>query len=91
MQNIGQSAEQASPALSSALLLTPRDLAAELRVSLATIWRLRAAGKLPRALTTLGKQLLRWHRDEIKAWIACGMPDMATWEAICATERGGHR
>jgi hypothetical protein len=56
------------------------DLAFVLRSSLATIHRLRAAGKLPRALK-LGGQL-RWRVDEVKAWCAAGMPDLKTWEAM---------
>jgi hypothetical protein len=56
------------------------DLAFVLRSSLATIHRLRAAGKLPRALK-LGGQL-RWRVEEIKAWCAAGMPDLKTWEAM---------
>jgi predicted DNA-binding transcriptional regulator AlpA len=55
------------------LLLSATDLAQLLRVSVATVWRLRAAGKLPRPLTALGKQLVRWDADEVRRWVAAGM------------------
>ena len=64
------------------LLLSAADLAQLLRVSVPTIWRLRAAGKLPRPLDALGKQLVRWDADEIRRWVKAGMPDLKSWEAI---------
>jgi predicted DNA-binding transcriptional regulator AlpA len=63
------------------LLLSAADLAELLRVSTATIWRLRAASKLPRPLDALGRQLVRWNADEIGRWVKAGMPDLKTWEA----------
>lgn len=73
---------QTKPATATppAMLLSARDLALMLRVSTATVWRLRAAGKLPRPLDALGKQLLRWNAGEIQRWIDAGMPDLRTWE-----------
>jgi predicted DNA-binding transcriptional regulator AlpA len=75
-----------SPAASAShllpLLVSATDLAQLLRVSLATIWRLRAAGKLPRPATSLGRQLLRWQRSEIESWVEAGMPDLQTWEKL---------
>src|SRR5262245_3960456 len=59
------------------------DLAFVLRTSLATLHRLRAAGKLPRA-SRLGGQL-RWPAEEIRAWVRAGMPDLKTWEAMRQT------
>lgn len=64
------------------LLLSARDLAHLLRVSTATIWRLRAAGKLPRPLDSLGKQLLRWDASEVQRWVQAGMPDLKTWQVL---------
>ena len=64
------------------LLYSAADLAEILRVSKPTVWRLRAAGKLPRPLDALGGQLLRWDADEIRRWIAAKMPDLATWEVL---------
>jgi predicted DNA-binding transcriptional regulator AlpA len=63
-------------------LLTPADFAGVLRVSMATFWRLRSAGKLPRPLTTLGAQILRWRAAEVRDWISAGMPTLKQWEAI---------
>jgi predicted DNA-binding transcriptional regulator AlpA len=70
-----------APVLMPPLLLSAADLAALLRVSTATLWRLRAAGKLPRPLDALGRQLLRWNADEIRRWVRAGMPDLKTWES----------
>jgi len=72
--------EDSSIGFAEPLLLSAAMLAQLLSVSTATIWRLRAAGKLPRPLNSLGKQLLRWDADEIRRWVAAGMPDMKTWE-----------
>lgn len=74
-------AETPAPALPPLLLSAP-DLAQLLRVSVATVWRLRAAGKLPRPSTALGRQLLRWDRREVEVWVTAGMPDLKTWEAL---------
>jgi len=68
------------------LLLNAADLAKTLRVSIATVWRLRAAGKLPRPTTALGRQLLRWERRTIERWIEAGMPPASEWHAICEAE-----
>jgi len=64
------------------LLLSAADLAQQLRVSIATIWRLRAADKLPRPTAALGRQIIRWNADEIRRWVKAGMPDLKTWEMI---------
>lgn len=64
------------------LLLSAEDLGQLLRISVATIWRKRAAGKLPRPLDALGKQLIRWDATEIRRWIEAKMPDLKTWEAM---------
>jgi predicted DNA-binding transcriptional regulator AlpA len=64
------------------LLLSAADLAELLRVSTATVWRLRAAGKLPRPLDALGRQLLRWDATEVQRWVKAGMPPLKQWEAI---------
>jgi predicted DNA-binding transcriptional regulator AlpA len=61
------------------MLLSADDLAKLLRVSKATIWRLRAAGKLLKPIESLGPQLLRWRYDETWRWIKAGMPNAATW------------
>jgi predicted DNA-binding transcriptional regulator AlpA len=73
------------PTVGPGLLFSASDLAEILRVSKPTIWRLRAAGKLPRPLDALGSQLLRWDADEIRRWIAAKMPDLETWTELNRT------
>lgn len=68
------------------LLYDSGDLCHVLRCSTATLHRLKAANKLPKALR-LGGQL-RWSVEEVQAWIRAGMPDGRAWAAIRATERG---
>jgi predicted DNA-binding transcriptional regulator AlpA len=68
------------------LLLTAADLAQLLRLSTATVWRLRAAGKLPRPTAALGKQLVRWDRRTIELWVAHGMQPVAEFEALREAE-----
>jgi predicted DNA-binding transcriptional regulator AlpA len=54
---------------------------------LPTLWRLKAAGKLPRPLHSLGRQLVRWDVAEVKCWLAAGMPALKEWEARKATQQ----
>lgn len=61
------------------LLFRARDLAAVLRISVRTLWRLDATAKLPRPVR-LGSAC-RWRRGEIEAWIAAGCPTRAEWDA----------
>lgn len=49
-------------------LLTAGDLARLLQVSRRTLWRLLAAGLLPRPIALSGR-LRRWLRDDIEHWI----------------------
>lgn len=62
------------------LVYTSADLRRELRISSATLHRLKAAGKLPRAFRLGGK--LRWNAAEVREWAAAGMPDQKNWEAM---------
>jgi predicted DNA-binding transcriptional regulator AlpA len=66
----------------SPLVYDTRDLCRVLRCSLATLHRLKAAGKLPRSMRLGGE--LRWDAEEVRAWVAARMPDLARWEAIKA-------
>lgn len=68
------------------LVYDTADLCHVLRISVATLHRLKAAGKLPRA-RKLGSQL-RWEASEIREWVAAGMPDLQRWEAL---RNGGGR
>lgn len=54
------------------LLLSARDLAALLRLSLRTIRAMDAAGKLPAPLRIGGS--VRWRTDDIRAWLDAGCP-----------------
>ena len=55
-----------------ALLLTADDVSRLLAVSRLTIFRWRAAGRLP-APVRVGR-VVRWRRSEIIAWIDAGCP-----------------
>lgn len=57
-----------------------------LDISVATLHRLKASGKLP-AAQKLGGQL-RWSVSEIEEWIKAGMPDQKTWEAMRDANKG---
>lgn len=52
------------------LLLSAAKLAQALDISIRTLWRLRAAGKLPAPIRLNGS--VRWRRSEIESWIAAG-------------------
>lgn len=65
--------------VSASLLLTVEELAAELRVSPAMIYKMQNAGQLP-APVRLGRRV-RWRRAEIDAWTAAGCPSRDRWEA----------
>jgi excisionase family DNA binding protein len=60
------------PKLSAPLLLSADKLAELLNISVRTLWRLRAAGTLPRPLRIGGS--IRWRFDEISQWIDAGCP-----------------
>jgi predicted DNA-binding transcriptional regulator AlpA len=52
-------------------LLTAEDLAARLQVDARTIRRWRKTGKFPAGIE-LGDSVIRWHSEEIDAWLASG-------------------
>jgi predicted DNA-binding transcriptional regulator AlpA len=60
------------------LLVSARELARLLSVSVATIRRLDAAGKLPRSVRLAGS--VRWRLDDIRRFCEAGCPDRAEWE-----------
>lgn len=62
-----------------ALAVSARELAEMLDVSLRQVWRLNAAGKLPKPIRLGGS--VRWKRAEIQNWFEAGCPDRKTWEA----------
>ncbi len=69
-------------------VLDVEDLGRYLRVSGRTIGRMRAAGKLlpPTLSFSFGKKReraeLRWSLLEVRAWLAAGCPDAATWSEV---------
>lgn len=53
-----------------------------------TLERWRREGKLPKHFHPGGSQrLVRFHLREVEAWIAAGMPDQATFEAMQKEKR----
>jgi len=69
----------------STLLLSAEKLAELLDISLRTLWRLRAAGKLPAPIRLGGS--VRWRCSEIEAWIAAGCPTAALWSKSTESSR----
>ena len=63
----------------SQLGVSARELGTMLNVSLRQVWRLNAAGKLPKAIRLGGS--VRWNQAEIQKWFEAGCPDRRTWEA----------
>jgi predicted DNA-binding transcriptional regulator AlpA len=66
---------------SPSLLVDARVLAAILSVSVATIWRMDASGRLPGAVRP-SSGAKRWRREEIQEWIDVGCPCRKDWEAM---------
>ena len=60
-------------------LITAKRLAAMLSVSVRSIWRLKSAGKLPKALSVGG--CVRWRRSDIELWLRMNCPDQKTFDA----------
>lgn len=60
--------------------MTGAEIGRDLRVSLKTIRRMDAEGKLPRPVM-VGARSLRWVRQTIVEWLAAGCPDRETFEA----------
>jgi predicted DNA-binding transcriptional regulator AlpA len=67
------------------LLLSDVEAAALAGVSRATWHRLRAAGKIPRAMRLGG--CVRWSRAELVAWIGAGCLPVEMWDAMQAQAR----
>jgi predicted DNA-binding transcriptional regulator AlpA len=77
---LADQADQLTTGALPPLLYDSTDLCHILRCSKATLHRLKAANKLPKALR-LGGQL-RWSAEEVQAWIRAGLPNARAWEAI---------
>jgi hypothetical protein len=61
------------------LLYDSSDMCAVLRIGLATLHRLKAGGRLPRARKLAG---LKWDADEVRRWVVAGMPPLKEWEPM---------
>lgn len=59
------------------LLLGARGVAAALGLSVRSVERAHAAGRLP-APVRIGRSC-RWRADELRAWVAAGCPSRAEW------------
>ncbi len=57
----------------SSLLLSAETLAKRLEISLRSLWRLRAGGRLPPPIRLGGT--VRWRSTDIDAWVAAGCPN----------------
>jgi predicted DNA-binding transcriptional regulator AlpA len=68
------------------LAISARQLAAMLGVSIRQVWRLNAAGKLPKPLWLGGSR--KWLRKEIEAFLEAGCPDRESWEAMKTNGKG---
>ncbi len=78
-QNVQPKQQCRCHSLDTALAISARDLKEMLNVSLRQVWRLNAAGKLPKPIRLGGS--VRWNRQEIVDWFGAGCPDRKTWEA----------
>lgn len=67
-------------------LITVEGLCEKLQISRATLWRLSSAGKVPSPMK-LGRGV-RWLSGEIDEWLAAGMPDRRSWQAMKTKKRG---
>ena len=65
---------------STKLLISARELAELLSVSLVTVRRMDSASKLPRPVRLGGS--VRWRRDEIEAWVLSGCVGRCEWESV---------
>jgi hypothetical protein len=70
------------------LAIGAKHLANLLGVSLATVHRWDAGGLLGPAGNKIGGRRL-WPVAEVRAWVAAGMPDRATWLALKRVYRRG--
>ena len=62
------------------LLMTAEDAASQLSISKAHFYRMHNAGKIPLPVRLGGA--VRWRVEELRAWIAAGMPSRQRWQAM---------
>lgn len=70
----------ANDAAPAPLLVDARELAHLLGAGLRTVRTWDAAGRLPMPVRIGGA--VRWHLEEIRAWLDAGAPDREAWESI---------
>ena len=63
------------------LLLSARDVAALLGVSLRTVRAMDSSGRIPEPIR-LSPGCVRWRHAEVCDWAAAGAPDRQTWARI---------
>lgn len=66
-------------------LLTVREVATALKVSVRQVWKLNSSARLP-APVRLSRSV-RWRQDELTAWINAGCPARDRWQAIQEARR----
>jgi len=62
---------------SSEQLISAKQVAEFLNVSLRTVWRMQSGGHIPKAIH-IGRAV-RWNFEEIKAWTKAGCPSRVDW------------
>jgi predicted DNA-binding transcriptional regulator AlpA len=65
------------------LLLSARDVAALLGVSLRTVRAMDSSGRIPEPIR-ITRGCVRWKLSEVRSWINAGAPDRATWARLRA-------
>lgn len=76
-RELASNSEVSAAGAAEPALLTPRELARLLSISIRTLWRLRTSGRLPAEIRLGGS--VRWQRADALAWIAAGCPDRQAW------------
>jgi len=90
---ITQAKPEAAGEASNSLLIDARELARLLSVSLATLHRMKSAGKIgPRELA-LSRGCVRWRRETVERWLSASeaegrLLDRKTWKALTETTNG---
>ncbi len=69
-----------STTLNELQLFTAANLGRFFGLSTRSIWRLRAAGRLPEPLTIAGS--VRWRASDIHRWQKLGCPDQITFASL---------
>ncbi len=68
----------------STQLLTARELAKMLSISVRSTWRYRSSGRLPKTVKIAGA--IRWRQQDIEQWISMGCPCKSEFETRMEAE-----